>query len=189
MSSFHALVEQGQAGRVVSRHDKVRPAILVEIHLGQGLGIAGYDQITLVWRDAGKMSLSITAQKLAEAAIEPADYWRGSVGVLHRINIRVAIAVQIAGDDSLRRRDLSEVRQRFEAESPVRLAQEYSAPKFRGGLALRGRQFFLAENFCQGGPCIGVIGGKAFQYRGNCRAESPPRSPRIEPVAFIVGFN
>src|ERR1700712_48160 len=117
MSSFHAWVEEGQAGRVVSRHDKVRPAILVEIHHGQGFGIAGYDQITFARRNAGKMSLSITAQKLAEAAIETADHWSGSVGILHRINIRVAITVKIAGNNSLQGRDLGEVRQRFEAES------------------------------------------------------------------------
>src|SRR4051812_12181757 len=135
------------------------------------------------------MSLSITAQQLTEAAIKPADYGSGSVAVLHGINVRVAVAVKIAGDDSLPRCDLGGVRQRFEAETPVRLAQEYSAPKFRGSVALRGCEFFLAQNFNQGGPCIGVIGGQAFQHRGNCRAESPPRPPRIESVAFIVGLN
>ena len=90
------------------------------------------------------MSLSITAQQLAKAAVETADHRSGGVGILHRINIGVAVAVKIAGDDSLHGRDLGEVRQRFKSESPVRLAQEYSAPKFRGGVALGGRQFFPA---------------------------------------------
>ena len=189
MSAFHALVEEGQAGRVVARHDKVRPAILVEIRHGQRLGIAGHDQTALVGRDAGKLSPAITAQQLAEAAVETAGHRRGLVGILHRINIGVAVAVEIARDDPLQRRDLGELRQRGKAESPVRLAQEYPAPKFRGGVALGLRQFFVAENLTQGGSRIAVVAGKAFQHRGNGGAEILPGSPRIEPVAFIVGFD
>src|ERR1035437_1114223 len=116
MVSNYALVEEGKAGRVVSRHDKIRPAILIEIHHGQRLGIAGNDQTAFEGRNTGKMSLAIAAQQLAEAAVETTDNRSRGVGILHRINICVAVAVKIARDDSLQGRDLGEARKRFDSE-------------------------------------------------------------------------
>src|SRR5258708_14533231 len=103
------------------------------------------------------MPVAITPQQLAQAAVETADNRGGCVGILHRINIGVAVTVKIAGDDSLQGRNLRQTRQRFESISPVRLTQEYSTPEFRGGVALGGRQLFFAENLTQGGLRIGVI--------------------------------
>ena len=124
---------------------------MVEIEHRERLGVAGHDQAALGRRHRREMTVPVAAQQLAEAAVEAADRGNRRVGILHRVDVGVAVAVEIAGDDTLQRRDLREARQRFEAIGAVRLAEEHAAAKFRGGEALGGGQLVLAENFPERG--------------------------------------
>ena len=75
--------------------------------------------------------MAVAAQQLAEPAVEAADRRNWCVGILHDIDVGVAVTVEIPGHDALQRRDLRDARQRLEPEGAVGLAEEHAATKFR----------------------------------------------------------
>ena len=101
----------------------------------------------------------------------------------------MAIAIEIAGHDSLHRRDLRDSRQRLEAVGAVGLAEEDAAAQLRRREALRFRQFVLAENLRERSPRIIVILRIAFQERRKHRSQVTQRAPGIEAVPLVVRFD
>src|SRR5258708_3195900 len=101
----------------------------------------------------------------------------------------MAIAIEIAGHDSLYRRDLRDPRQRLEAIGSIGLAEENPAAEFRGREALRPRESVLPEYFRERSPRIIVILRIAFQERRKHRSQVTQRAPGIEAVPLVVRFD
>ena len=138
MPAGNAVVEKGQRRTVVTRHQKIGPAVLIDIQHCQRLGITRHDQITLRQWHRGEVTMTIASQQLAESTIESTDCRNGRIGILYGINIRIAVPVEISRDQSLHWCNLRDLGQSFEMKCTVRLTEKNSAPKFRRRETLSG---------------------------------------------------
>ena len=123
------------------------------------------------------MAVAVAAQQLGETAIEAPDRRDWRVGVLHGINVGVAVAVEIPGDQTLQRRDLRQAGQGCEAVGAVGLAQEDAAAKLGCRKTPGVSQLRLPENLVHRGPCVILVAGIALQDRGNRGGQTAAAAP------------
>lgn len=146
MAADHAVVSKRKRSVVVARCNKVGPAVPVEIDDRESLRVARDDQAALGGGHGRESAPSVTAQQLAQAAVETTDERDRRIGILHGVYVSVAVAVKVPGDQPLDRGDLRDPGQRLEPVAAVGLAQEDPAPEFRGRKALRRSDPLLAQN-------------------------------------------
>ncbi len=108
---------------------------------------------------------------------------------MHRIDVGMAVAVEVPGDEALQGGDLRQGGQGFEAVRAVGLAQEDPAAQFGGGKAPGLGQLVGPEDLAQGGPGIKIIAGIALEDRGNDRPQFPAAAPWVKLVALVVGLD
>src|ERR1039457_4728220 len=135
------------------------------------------------------MSVAVTTQQLADAAIEATNRRYRCIGVLHRVDICFPVTVKVPCYQSLNRRDLRQSWQRLESISAVYLAEKDTAAKFRCGESLCSRQFVVTQDLIQSGMGIRIVSWKAPQNRWNGRAEIPAGAPWIKLIAFVISLN
>ena len=169
---------ESQGGIVIARDEEIGPAILIEVQHCEGFGIARHEQAALGRWHRSEAAMSIAAQQLAKPSVKTADRGNRRIGILHRIDVGMTIAVKIPGDHALQRRDLRDAGQRFESISAIVLAQKHPTPELRSGEAPGGRQPVLAQDLAERRPGIGVVSRKTLQHGMDGRAQVEPATPR-----------
>ena len=180
VAAGRAVVAKGQRGGVVARANEVRPAVQVQVDHRERLRVAGHDHAARVGPDGGEPTAAVAAQQLAQAAVEPADGGDRRVGVLQGADVGTAVAVQVAGDESLERGNLRDPRQRLEPERAVGLAEERAAAKLRRREPPRCGEVRLAENFTERRAGIVVVPRVVLEHRGDHGAEVPAGAARVD---------
>src|SRR6478736_2565757 len=136
-------IAEGEGRGVVAGDEEVGPAVAIEVERGECLGVTRHNKAALVETHGGEVTVTIAAQQLAQSAVEAADGGNRGKGVLHGVDIRLPVAVEVPGNDTLQGGDLRQARQRFEAPRAVGLAQENATAQLGGGKLPGGLEFIL----------------------------------------------